>query len=338
FKEVHGSATGKFTDAAQEVTYVYTKNPTNPTNPINPTNPSVPGIPGNNQPGSNVPINTGNNQPGSSNPEITDKIQKVVLMHNAYMYNEAGQRTNAVTLKAGSFLDVYGNKKINDRLFYVLVDHGDNKKKYYVATDNVEATKRSLKHNAFIYNRYGKRVKHSKVLKKGQLVDTYGDPIKIRGHKYYIVAHNRFVKVANFPAATAKAKKLIQGANEGNSVNLIEKNIMHNAYLYNKQGKRDNGVIIAAGSKVKTTGKDKINGKTYYALPDGLYIAAGNIDGKKLRLKHNAYIYNQYGNRHGRKVLKKRRSVRTYGSAVSIKHKQYYIVALNRYVKKANFK
>ena len=72
-------------------------------------------------------------------------------------------------------------------------------------------------------------------------------------------------------------------------------------------------------------------------MPDGLYIASGNIDAKKLKLKHNAYIYNKYGHRLGKKVLKKRKSVNTYGNPVKIGHKKYYTLSKGRFVKKANF-
>ena len=37
-----------------------------------------------------------------------------------------------------------------------------------------------------------------KVLNKGSTAKTYGDPIKIKNKKYYIVDKNRFVKKANF--------------------------------------------------------------------------------------------------------------------------------------------
>lgn len=112
---------------------------------------------------------------------------------------------------------------------------------------------------------------------------------------------------------------------------------MHNAYLYDKKGVRCNKLIFGAGSIIDTVGIKRINGKLYYGLADGMYIAAGNIDPKQLKLKHNAFIYGQYGNRLSKRILRKHKKVRTYGAPVKIKNKLYYIVAKNKYVKKANF-
>ena len=113
---------------------------------------------------------------------------------------------------------------------------------------------------------------------------------------------------------------------------------MHNSYLYDEQGKRANKLVILAGSSINTVNKRLINGRSFYELEDGLFIAAANIDSKKMKLKYNAYIYSQHGNRIGKKVLKKRKAVKTYGDPVKINNKKYYIIAKNKFVKKANFK
>ncbi|MBA1392371.1 hypothetical protein EQ500_00410, partial [Lactobacillus sp. XV13L] len=221
--------------------------------------------------------------------------------------------------------------------YYILVDRGANNKTYYVAAGNIDATKRTLKHNALIYNQYGNRVKPVQVLKKGQTLDTYGDPVTMRGKKYLIIAPNRFVKLVNLVEQTT-SNKFGTAIVNGNANNLLEKKVMHNAYLYNQEAKRANGLIIKAGSVVKTTGKQKINGKTYYELPDGLYLAAANIDGQNRTLKHNAYLYNQYGHRKGQTVLRKHHLVRTYGSSVTMKKSSYYVIADNTLIKKPNIK
>ena len=119
---------------------------------------------------------------------------------------------------------------------------------------------------------------------------------------------------------------------------MVEKTIMHNSYLYDQNGKRANKLIILAGSTVNTVNFQMINNKGYYMLDDGLFIAAANIDAKKLKLKHNAYVYSQHGIRISKKVLHKHKVVKTYGSAVRINNKKYYIIAKNKYVEQANFK
>ena len=292
-------------------------------------------------------------KPTTTNPSDKDKpngindigySKDVTLMHNAYLYDETGKRANKITLGAGSVLTTYGTKTINGKDYYVLVDKGANNKKYYVAVGNVVADTRKLKHNAYIYNQFGKRVKNTGVFKKGKLVKTFGNAVKIRGKKYFIIDKNRFIKAANFAkgvvvvtVSTAKVEVVPTSAVAEKPQTVVEKTLMHNAYLYDQNGTRANKLIFQAGSKVETVGKKTVKGKVCYELPDGMFIAAGNIDAKKLKLKHNAYVYNQYGHRANKKVLKKRKSVKTYGNSVKINGKRYFITAKGRFVKKANF-
>ena len=295
----------------------------------------------NKKPDDNANNNKDDGKDNGSDVDLNNS-SAVELLHNAYLYDETGKRANQITLGVGSILTIYGTKTINGKEYYVLVDQGAKNKMYYVAVGNAQATKQKLTHNAYVYNQLGKRVKKAGVYKKGQTLNTYGDAVKIRGKKYFTIGKNRFVKAANVKLITA-AKSANEEVSPTN-VNTVEKpvqtvakSLKHNAYLYNESGKRANKLIFTAGSVVETTGKKKINGGTYYALPDGLYIASGNIDAKKLKLKHNAYTYNKYGHRVGKTVLKKRKSVKTYGNSVKIGHKKYYTLSKGRFVKKANF-
>ncbi|AWN33330.1 MULTISPECIES: SLAP domain-containing protein [Lactobacillus] len=280
-------------------------------------------------------------KPNGTNVDLSNATD-VTLMHNAYLYDETGKRANKVTLGVGSVLTTYGTKTINGKDYYLLVDKGANNKKYYVAAGNVVAATRKLKHNAYIYNQFGKRVKNTGVFKKGKLIKTFGNAVKIRGKKYFIIDKNRFVKAANFAkgvvtVSTAKVEVVPTSAVAEKPKTIVEKTLMHNAYLYDQNGTRANKLIFQTGSKVETVGKKTVNGKVCYELPDGMFIAAGNIDAKKLKLKHNAYVYNQYGHRANKKVLKKRKSVKTYGNSVKINGKRYFIISKGRFVKKANF-
>nr|WP_259337204.1 SLAP domain-containing protein [Lactobacillus bombicola] len=54
-------------------------------------------------------------------------------------------------------------------------------------------------------------------------------------------------------------------------------------------------------------------------------------------MKHNSYVYNNKIKRIKKKAIKKGKYIRTYGSAVQLTGKKYYIVGANKYVKKANF-
>ena len=291
------------------------------------------------------PDNNQNNQTPNTteNNKETTKTVKVVLKHNAYLYDNSAHRANGVTLGIGSILETTGTETINDRQYYVLVDKGANGKKYYVAVGNVKGIAKKLHHNAYIYNQYGKRVRKYGKLKAGKAVRTYGSSVKIRGKKYYIVAKNRFVKAANFTShnvktTVKKAKEIAAVGVADQSQVIINKRVMHNAYLYDENGVRANGLVINAGSTIDVSTQKVINKRVYYALENGLYIAAGNIDAKKLKLKHNAYVYSKYGNRLGKKVLKKRKSIKTYGNPVKIKGKKYYTITTSKFVKKANVK
>ena len=57
--------------------------------------------------------------------------------------------------------------------------------------------KRTLKHNAFVYKKSGKRL-GKKVLKKGTKVSTSKKAVKLHGKAYYQLAKNQYVKKANF--------------------------------------------------------------------------------------------------------------------------------------------
>ena len=121
----------------------------------------------------------------------------------------------------------------------------------------------------------------------------------------------------------------------------VNKTLMHNAYVYNSKGKRVKKVkaikVGNTGKVIATYGTKTINGKKYYRIGENQYIASGNIDGTMRLLKKNAFVYNDYGNRDNKKVLKKGQSIATYGGAISIYGLKYYRVGIHQYVKKGNF-
>lgn len=121
-----------------------------------------------------------------------------------------------------------------------------------------------------------------------------------------------------------------------------QKTLMHNAYVYDKEGKKLAGKVFKIndeeGSKlINTYGTKTIKGKSYYRVGENEYIAAGNIDGTLKFLKRNSYVYNQYGNRDNSLKRKKNEQVATYGSAVTINGQKYYRIGIRQYIKKANF-
>lgn len=112
--------------------------------------------------------------------------------------------------------------------------------------------------------------------------------------------------------------------------------LKHNAYLYNKNGKRIGKKTVKAGKAIKAVGIKVINGVKYCQLSKNKFIKADNIVGHKRTLKHNAYIYHKNGRHYG-KLLRKGRKVTTYGSAIKLHGKRYYHITANKYIKVANF-
>ena len=119
-------------------------------------------------------------------------------------------------------------------------------------------------------------------------------------------------------------------------LNPIIRTVFHNSYVYDESGIRKTREYFA-GETVKTYSTKLIQGKKYYDLGNNDFVKAVNITGVNRKLKHNAYIYTKKAKRLGRKVLKKKYTITTYGGAIKINHKLYYIVGKNRYIKKANF-
>ncbi|WEV70361.1 SLAP domain-containing protein [Lactobacillus sp. ESL0785] len=268
--------------------------------------------------------------PGEKTPD-EETTTNVTLKHNAYLYNAEGKRTNKVVLKAGSVVATHGTTTINGSKYYI-IQNG----KYYIAVENVISTQRKLKHNAYVYNKYGERT-NKRLLKIGRVIRTYGSTVSIHGKSYYIIGKNQFIKAAN-TAGKHKASPAGLGTAITVPENAVTKRIMHHAYLYNEQGQRANGIILKAGSIINTFGTKVIKGKKYLVVADNYYIALGNVIGKRVKLKHNAYTYNQYGKRVGKKVTKKNHKITIYGERISIHGKKFYIVGKNREVKKNNIK
>ena len=116
--------------------------------------------------------------------------------------------------------------------------------------------------------------------------------------------------------------------------------LMHSAAIYTSTGAKSSAKSVKAGKSMMTYGSVTINGAKYYRVNSASadqFIKASNFDGSRRKLKHSAYFYNSKGKRVGKSKWLKGSSHTVYGGSVKIKHKQYYIVGLNQYVKKGNF-
>ena len=160
---------------------------------------------------------------------------------------------------------------------------------------------------------------------------------------------------------TKKAASSKTTTSKKTTSNIIK--LTHNAYVYDKNGKRLKTYMgsakyttIAKGVTVNSNGTKTIKGVLYYSLGGGAYIKAANVDGKvatssstkktsskntssnkpstdesedstSTKLIHNAYVYDVNGKRikkyEGKSKLTKGTEIDTYGT-VNIKGKKYY--------------
>ena len=128
---------------------------------------------------------------------------------------------------------------------------------------------------------------------------------------------------------------------EASSSSIVLLKFKHNAYRYNKNGKRIGTGYITKGSTYYSKGAYRIHGKKYHKLDTkgNIYIKDGNLSIRRLTnqvtLKHNAYIYNIHGRRINRQKLYKGVSYFIYGSRY-INGKKYYQIGAQEYIKASN--
>ena len=133
-------------------------------------------------------------------PATVDSVSKRI-MHNAYYYDKDAKRVGTDSVKRYNSVSVLPNTTtINGKTYYQVVENGQAVNKYINAA-NIDGTKRTLKHNAYVYASSKKRA-NKVVLKKGEVVTTYGASYTFKnGQKYYKIGDNTdktYVKVANF--------------------------------------------------------------------------------------------------------------------------------------------
>lgn len=128
--------------------------------------------------------------------------QSKTIMHNAYFYDKNAKRvgTDKVTRYNTVTVAMNTTKLANGISYYEVIENGKATGKY-INADNIDGTKRTLKHNAYVYKSSKKRA-NKVVLKKGTEVTTYGSPYTFKnGKKYYKIGADTkktYVRVENF--------------------------------------------------------------------------------------------------------------------------------------------
>ena len=133
--------------------------------------------------------------------DMTVPSQSKTIMHNAYYYDKDAKRVGTDKLtRYNSVTVAMSTTKIGDKTYYEVVENGKATGKF-INADNIDGTKRTLKHNAYVYKSSKKRA-NKVVLKKGTEVTTYGGTYTFKnGKQYYKIGNNTdktYVKASNF--------------------------------------------------------------------------------------------------------------------------------------------
>ena len=127
--------------------------------------------------------------------------QSKTIMHNAYFYDKDAKRVGTDKVTRYNTVTVAMNKtKFSNGIEYYEVVENNKLSGKFINADNIDGTKRTLKHNAYVYKTSKKRA-NKVTLKKGTEV-TYGGSYTFKnGKKYYKIGNDTkktYVKVANF--------------------------------------------------------------------------------------------------------------------------------------------
>ncbi|MEK3653162.1 SLAP domain-containing protein [Lactobacillus crispatus] len=133
--------------------------------------------------------------------DMTVPSQSKTIMHNAYYYDKYAKRVGTDKLTRYNSVTVAMNTTtINGKAYYEVVENGKLSGKF-INADNIDGTKRTLKHNAYVYKTSKKRA-NKVTLKKGTEVTTYGGTYTFKnGKQYYKIGNNTdktYVKASNF--------------------------------------------------------------------------------------------------------------------------------------------
>ena len=134
------------------------------------------------------------------NGKVVASVQKTI-MHNAYYYDKDAKRVGTDKLTRYNSVNVSPKTTtFNGKTYYEVVENGKLSGKF-INADNIDGTKRTLKHNAYVYRSSKKRA-NKVVLKKGTEVTTYGGTYTFKnGKQYYKIGNNTdktYVKASNF--------------------------------------------------------------------------------------------------------------------------------------------
>lgn len=168
--------------------------------------------------------------------------------------------------------------------------------------------------NSYVYYANGKRNKTYKVGKKvwpvigkGAKINAYGTKT-INGQLYYFIGNNSYIKASNIATINGKKNKNASASAKSTSTkksSLKKIKLIHNAFVYDKNGKRIKSVgKLTKGSTISYINVKKIKGKKYFNLGKGQYVKTTNAkyedpddipDPTIVQLVHNSLVYDENG-------------------------------------------
>ncbi|GAA3633004.1 SLAP domain-containing protein [Lactobacillus hamsteri] len=226
----------------------------------------------------------------SKKTSTAPKADVIVLARNSYVYDQNSKRNKNYKFNGeswpvigkGASLKVNGTKTIDGKLYYSIGGNNYikavnvatfNGKKVNTTTSSTSSNTKKIKltHNAYVYNKNGKRIKSAGTLAKNSTIRFYSTK-KIKGKSYFYLGKGQYVKTAN----AKKVEKDDEPKVEDTIITLVKNSIVYdgegNPYTPEQKYSRG-GQYIALNAK-------QIAGKWYYQIGnddgDGEWIKAVN--------------------------------------------------------------
>ena len=260
----------------------------------------------------------------STSSKATSKASSndITLARNAYVYDKNGKRLDKymgsakyTTIARGVTVKSNGTTKINGVLYYSL---GNNA--YIKATNVVGGANASSSSKT-----------------------TTSTTKKTTSTKKSTTSKTTSIKKSTTSKTTSTKKTSTKKDSEASDRDAIKVKLIHNAYVYDQNGKRikkyNGKTKLTKGTTVNSYGTDTINGKDYYQLNAAgtAFVKASNVDSTSsvtITMKKNAYIYDGNGDTE-KKTVKKGKKVKAT-EARYIGTKLYYKIGDDQFVKAAN--
>ena len=273
---------------------------------------------------------------GSNEVNAAVKVgQSNRLQRNAYIYNAQGHRTKKSTWKRGRKIIVLGTKTIKGKKYARV---GKNQyirlANFHKANVNSKPTA-MLKHNAYVFDENGKRVKVAS-LKKNKLIAIRGTRY-IKGKKYYQISKNRFIKATNVTTSTAnettdnRNNLNYESTNNTKTTNTVNNASSANSTVTNNVTNSEANAINTSSASLSINSNSGVNtnnskSSTNTNKPGNLTNNPADISDdqeKDLKLLHTSYVFDKTGKHILGKYVVKGNILYVKGK-ISIDGKPYY--------------